>query len=947
MAEQFTGNQDAWEGAVKLLTGFSGPTREEVFKIYGSPEVPWMKVSITKGTPSTVGPGAGGHAYVLAYCSEPDGVWSKYDSYNIHTITIDYPFSGDGGKHFGDAGMAGVFNHGYGHALETLIGNTHTTKGFTSGDYKVSPGNEVDVLSFERTAKAFDRAGVFFKNQAAVLAEWSKSLGEPDAIWQGNAAGLFRHLIDDLDTAYQGYDKQLHPAGWTASGAGTGGYTSTTQYGDSLIKAQTALVTCAKGMYDLWGKWIANVKAKDGTTKVHYLQTLTANYLLDEIQAWTEANNYKQVNAEYFYSSEGGGTTIYTSTTAFKSASPWGDLSQMATWTSIANKAVDRWTANVKESLDAPMAFLIRDLNDVWQRVISGTSGTAGAFKPATIGSLTADMENDKKQKETEDKKNEAENKKKEMEEKQKEMEDKKGPGGGGPVPPPGSGPGSIKKNVGDGINRNPPGGIGGPPVKNPDGSITTRNPDGSTTTRKPDGTVVTTYPNGRQTVTGPVRIPIPNPLIPGGGGPGGGPRSVKNPDGSITSYNPSDGSRSTKFPDGTTTTIDKDGTTTTANPDGSTTVLHKDGSETVTYPDGTRTTITKDGTSTTHFQDGSSTTYSKDGKLVTTDASGHSTVTRPAPGTVVHNPDGGTTTFNADGSATSTHINGTKTTVDPHKGIVTTTDPDGTRTVSDLRDGTSTIRYADGSTAEVGKDGKVTTHYKDGSSSVLEPDGTLTAKDSSGSPSTTRLGDPDGGSQGGGPTVRHGSDGSTTTTYPDGTVTKKLADGTVTTTYRDGSTYSTAPDGRVTTTQPLVNRITQNPLGTDRFGGPVPSTLGLGSYSSGPVPAANISAQRLSGSLAEPGTLPTGRTVATGSAGSRAAGSLAAAEQAALAAGARPATTSTGQGGMPMMPPGGGAGGAPGAGTQSDERERVTWLSADEDVWGTDEGGAPAVIGR
>jgi hypothetical protein len=42
--------------------------------------------------------------------------------------------------------------------------------------------------------------------------------------------------------------------------------------------------------------------------------------------------------------------------------------------------------------------------------------------------------------------------------------------------------------------------------------------------------------------------------------------------------------------------------------------------------------------------------------------------------------------------------------------------------------------------------------------------------------------------------------------------------------------------------------------------------------------------------------------------------------------------------GGMPMAPGQGGKGG--------EERERETWLSEDEDVWGGDDDTAPPVIG-
>jgi hypothetical protein len=54
----------------------------------------------------------------------------------------------------------------------------------------------------------------------------------------------------------------------------------------------------------------------------------------------------------------------------------------------------------------------------------------------------------------------------------------------------------------------------------------------------------------------------------------------------------------------------------------------------------------------------------------------------------------------------------------------------------------------------------------------------------------------------------------------------------------------------------------------------------------------------------------------------------------------------SAGTGGMPFMPPMGGMGGG-GGGGQEKSRERKTWLTEDEDVWGTDPDCAPAVIGR
>ncbi|WP_147376298.1 hypothetical protein [Micromonospora radicis] len=50
--------------------------------------------------------------------------------------------------------------------------------------------------------------------------------------------------------------------------------------------------------------------------------------------------------------------------------------------------------------------------------------------------------------------------------------------------------------------------------------------------------------------------------------------------------------------------------------------------------------------------------------------------------------------------------------------------------------------------------------------------------------------------------------------------------------------------------------------------------------------------------------------------------------------------------GGYPFMPPMGGMG-SPHGGKQQEDRERKTWLTEDEEVWGTDSGEATAVLGR
>ena len=49
----------------------------------------------------------------------------------------------------------------------------------------------------------------------------------------------------------------------------------------------------------------------------------------------------------------------------------------------------------------------------------------------------------------------------------------------------------------------------------------------------------------------------------------------------------------------------------------------------------------------------------------------------------------------------------------------------------------------------------------------------------------------------------------------------------------------------------------------------------------------------------------------------------------------------------LPQPGGGPGAGGQTGRAAESGDGAREAWLTEDEDGWGTDEGGSPAVIGR
>ncbi|MGP3755562.1 AAWKG family protein [Streptomyces sp. IBSNAI001] len=249
------------------------------------------------------------------------------------------------------------------------------------------------------------------------------------------------------------------------------------------------------------------------------------------------------------------------------------------------------------------------------------------------------------------------------------------------------------------------------------DGSgITSDFPDGSSSTFDPDsGLVTTTHPDGSVTTQNL-----------------GDGMKVTNPDGSVTSLG-DDGKLTTTFPDGTTqvvdpatgqaTSTDPDGTTTTQNlgslgnlnnPGGSAGLgglgdLGNIGADLPTEsagglgdlgnlgdlnsglsgletPTGGHTSLVNDDFATT-FPDGSKGVFDADnGSFTMTSPDGSTVTTDLTHGATVTNPDGSTTALD-NGMLTNTFPDGSKQVIDPDTGIATVTDPQGRTETVNLHD--------------------------------------------------------------------------------------------------------------------------------------------------------------------------------------------------------------------------------------------------------------------
>ncbi|MGW3152446.1 hypothetical protein ACWDG1_49415 [Streptomyces sp. NPDC001177] len=262
---------------------------------------------------------------------------------------------------------------------------------------------------------------------------------------------------------------------------------------------------------------------------------------------------------------------------------------------------------------------------------------------------------------------------------------------------------------------------------------------------------------------------------------------------------------------------------------------------------------------------------------------------------------------LNPDGSVTTDFKDGGFTTVDPKEHRAVSVSPDGSVDFENLSPGKS-VHNEDGSWSTVGPDGTVTTDYPDGHSTTIDP-----------------------------------HRGQATTTYPDGkTDTVPLGhNGTLPASPGRGVDYSLSHPGYEQElydnrsddlTAPLGQRAgTTSPMSSP----PMTPMLPPGMTTAGQISAGSKESEGRVRNFVGAGQ----QLLASRGAGGRNAGHLYDEAGPAQPSGAM-------NSGMPFMPPMGGQGGGGQNQTASSDRKRASWMAEEEDVWGTDEGGAPAVIG-
>ncbi|MFG3544077.1 AAWKG family protein [Streptomyces clavifer] len=297
--------------------------------------------------------------------------------------------------------------------LELLTGGTQNARFSNLG---VAEEAVVDLNSFNQTGDSFDFAAKFFKDQAPVLKDWEDRFGREDASWKGEAAEVFRSLLKKVRENYDAYVETFN------SSAGTGNETATgnTVYSRALSLGRSYLVDAANTLLAAWLEWAKSP---------YYDPHRVLRYVLDDLAQWVDTENVAKTDIKS-YTSRYMTTVSHSPQGGFSQVHPeYGDLTDIANWAKVGDKAVEIWSKGVDELLVTPARGVQSTLNNHFLDL--GKDFADNVPKPKSTGTASEEYEKKKLEEEKEEIKRQNEENKKyqdELREEQRKQreEDKK-----------------------------------------------------------------------------------------------------------------------------------------------------------------------------------------------------------------------------------------------------------------------------------------------------------------------------------------------------------------------------------------------------------------------------------------------------------------------------------------------------------------------------------------
>jgi hypothetical protein len=393
---------DQWYHAIQLLTGYTpSAKRSEIFKdhLYGNDDIPLMKVELDTSTTSPTNAEAeaindmswrarnsgwriNDTDFVVPFYGPTDdsSVSTLPTGTEVHMRRARVTLLGTdsahtiphGGVSFGSEFGAGShlmpdgfkgwnskplaqYSYGGGLALEKLMYEPYSTRGFSFNDVPVIDDNAVDLKSFDRAALAFNRTALFFSNARAAIQQWEDALGSTEnAAWRGQAAGVFWDIIHQLGINYQNYTDALSVGGWGLSKVAV-----------NLMEAKSGFQKAIEDLYWVWSDWALRL-GNPLRWLYDILFDITDQIWLNNITKvrWYESygdsyNSWNQVDEDGWRGDAMTGVD----------GKNYGPLNSLTTWKAIGEEAVSRWQGSVRDYLGKAAEEALVAINNSWTDV--------------------------------------------------------------------------------------------------------------------------------------------------------------------------------------------------------------------------------------------------------------------------------------------------------------------------------------------------------------------------------------------------------------------------------------------------------------------------------------------------------------------------------------------------------------------------------------------------
>ncbi|MFB8140313.1 AAWKG family protein [Streptomyces parvus] len=245
----------------------------------------------------------------------------------------------------------------------------------------------VDLESFTKAGYSFDYAAKFFKDHAPLLKDWEDRFGRDDASWKGEAAEVFRSLIKKIRENYDSYVETFNETAGSGDATGTGN----TVYSRALSLGRSHLEQAAR---DLLGHWLTWARSD------YYDPHRVLRYVLDDLAQWVDTENVAKTDIKS-YTTRYSTTVSHSPQAGFSQVHPdYGDLTDIANWAKVGDKAVDIWSRAVDDMLVEPAREVQSRLNN--QFLTLSKDFSENVPEPKSTGTASEEYEKKKLEEEKE-----------------------------------------------------------------------------------------------------------------------------------------------------------------------------------------------------------------------------------------------------------------------------------------------------------------------------------------------------------------------------------------------------------------------------------------------------------------------------------------------------------------------------------------------------------------